>query len=353
MGWMGRKGVPVREMDIVYVLESTVLAGGIKNVFEQADRLTDLGYRTHLFALGEQPVWFPLRTKIRQFPNYLILSNELKKMNAIKVATWWKTARVVWNCCDPKQGGCGIPFYLVQDIEESYYPHWPAMGDQVRQTYRIPMPILTIADWTANQLSEHFEREAIPISIAIDPEVFRPCRSEDYDPYRIVACSRKSQHLKGYDITVQAIKAVYRELPEISFDTYGLEDPGISGIPGRHLYRPDDQTIARLYSNCGVFVQTSFHEGFGLPILEAMACGTPVVVTRAEGNEEFCHHEKNCVMVEKGDVNGVAQGIIRMLTDREFAASISAKGKETARMYNWPRVLQRLDQIFGRHAGKH
>ncbi|WP_372660616.1 glycosyltransferase family 4 protein [Cohnella sp.] len=339
-------------MDIVYVLESTVLAGGVKNVFEQADRLADLGYRTQLFALGGQPEWFPLRTMIRQFPNYSIMSNELKEMDAIKVATWWKTAQVVWNCCDPKQGGCGIPFYLVQDIEESYYTHWPAMGDQVRQTYNIPMPILTIAEWTTNQLLEHYRRDAIPISIAIDQEVFKPCRSDGYDPYRIVACSRKSQPLKGYDITVQAVKAVYRELPQIAFDTYGLEDPGIYGIPGHHLFRPDDRTIAQLYSNCGVFVQTSYHEGFGLPILEAMACGTPVVVTRAEGNEEFCHHEKNCVMVEKGDVEGVAQGIVRVLTDREFAASISAQGRETARTYDWAKVLHRLDHIFGPYAGK-
>jgi glycosyltransferase involved in cell wall biosynthesis len=332
--------------DIVYVLESTVLSGGIKNVFEHVDRLADFGYRTHLFALDEQPSWFPLKTKVRKFPNYAMMLKELKRMNAIKIATWWKTLSVVWNSCDPRQGGQGIPFYLVQDIEESYYPHWPAMREKVLETYRMPVHLLTIADWTANQLLERFGREAANISIAIDLDVFRPNRTHDYDPNRILACSRKSQHLKGFDITVEAVKEAYRKIGACSFVTFGLEDPEISDIPHFHYHGPDDQMVAGLYANCGVFVQTSLHEGFGLPILEAMACGAPVVTTKAEGNEEFCRHGWNCFLADKGDVQQVAEGITRVLTDKEFADYIAGNGRETALRYNWPNVLQKLDAVF-------
>lgn len=340
----------MNKMDIVYVLETTVLSGGIKNVFEQVDRLADRGYRTHLFALGDQPAWFPLKTGIRKFPNYAMMLNELKKMNAIKIATWWKTLPIVWNSCDPRQGGCGVPLYLVQDIEESYYPHWPAMQERVRQTYRMPVHLLTIADWTAKQLKERFGREAANISIGIDLDVYKPNRTQQYDPFRILACSRKSQQLKGFQLTVDAVREVCRRLPESSFVTFGTEEPGLTGIPHRHYDCPDDRTVAGLYSDCGVFVQSSLHEGFGLPILEAMACGAPVVVTRAEGNEEFCRHEHNCILVDKGDLEGVVQGIVRVLTDRPFTEHLAEKGKETAKSYHWNRVLDNLENEFTRVA---
>ncbi|MGM0879651.1 MAG: glycosyltransferase family 4 protein [Bacillota bacterium] len=334
------------DINVVYVLESTVLSGGIKNVFEQVDRLADLGYRTHLFALGDQPSWFPLNTKVRKFPNYAIMLKELKSMNAIKIATWWKTLPIVLNSCDPRQGGRGIPFYLVQDIEESYYPHWPAMQEKVRQTYRMPVHLLTIADWTAKQLKERFGRAASNISIAIDLNVFKPNRTDEYDPYRILACSRKSQHLKGFNLTLEAVNEVYRRFGTCSFITFGVEDPDVTEIPHNHYYGPDDRTVAELYANCGVFVQTSYHEGFGLPILEAMACGAPVVTTKAEGNEEFCRHGWNCFLTDKGDVEQVVEGITRVLTDKAFADYITFNGRETALRYNWPNVMIKLDAVF-------
>ncbi|WP_018759809.1 glycosyltransferase family 4 protein [Paenibacillus terrigena] len=334
------------KLDIVYVLELVGLAGGIKNVLEQANRLHDAGMKVHVFALDEHPNWFPLKFSVRSFPNYPSMLQELKQMNAIKIATWWNTLPVVWHSCDPNHGGIGVPFYLVQDIEESYYPLSPEMQAKVRHTYQLPVNLLTIADWTTNQLLERFQKQATNISIAVDQDIYKPNQTHDYDPFRVLACSRKSQHLKGFHITVQAMKIVLRHVQQASMVTFGAERPRLSGIPALHFSRPDDPGVAYLYANCGVFVQTSMHEGFGLPILEAMACGAPVVTTKAEGNEEFCQDGWNCVLVEKGDIEGVARGIIRVLTDRAFAEHIAKNGRETAQSYNWAKVMNRLQHTL-------
>ncbi|WCK56175.1 glycosyltransferase family 4 protein [Aneurinibacillus sp. Ricciae_BoGa-3] len=336
----------LKRKDIVYVLEATGVSGGIKNVFEHVNHLHDMGYRVHLFALDYQPNWFHLKVQIRKFNNYQEMLHILKMMDAIKVATWWKTLDLVLTSCDPQQGGRGIPFYLVQDIEESYYPDSPNMQEKVRQTYKTSVNFLTIADWTTQQLAERFHKQATNVSIAIDLNLFKPNRTYYYDPFRILACSRNSQHLKGFGITAEAVEIVYRKLSRISLFTFGPEPPNRIQAPTRHFPVPNDTTVADLYANCGVFVQTSFHEGFGMPILEAMACGAPVVTTKAEGNEEFCINEYNCLMVDKGDVEGVANAIYRVLTDGELRNHISANGINTAQKYNWSRVMNNLDNVF-------
>lgn len=333
-------------LEVVYVLELTGLSGGIRNVFEQVNRLYDKGVSVHLFALDKQPTWFPLKVPVRRFANYPSMMHTLKQMNCIKIATWWKTLAAVWHSCDRNKGGRGIPLYLVQDIEESYYPNWNNFQERVRNTYRVPVQMMTIADWTTKQLLERFQKHAHHISIGVDFDLYIPNRTQDYNPFRILACSRRSQHLKGFDITVQAVNRVCAKLSRASLVTFGIESTYIENIPHTHISYPDDQHVAYLYANCGVFVQTSHHEGFGLPILEAMACGAPVVTTKAEGNEEFCHHGKNCILVEKGDVEGVAQGILRILTDSSFATYLANHAMDTAKTYNWPRVMNNLMNVF-------
>lgn len=345
--WGGISINPFKNMEVIYVLESTGVAGGIKNVLDHVNQLHVQGYNIQLFSLTGQPDWYHLAVPVRKFPNYESMAHELMKRDALKVATWWKTLPVVLYSCDIRKGGRGVPFYLVQDIEESYYPNDEANQRAVLQTYQTPVHIMTIADWTTEQLRNRFNKYASNISIAINLDLFKPNRTHNYDPYRILCCSRKSQHLKGFEVTEQAVDEVYRRFPRASAVTFGLEEPPFKEIPRLHFPRPSDQIVADLYANCGVFVQTSHHEGFGMPILEAMACGAPVVTTKAEGNEEFCKDGFNCVMVEKGDVEGVVQGIIKIMSDRQFTEQISENAKRTALRYYWPNIVFKLNNVFG------
>lgn len=336
----------MQTLEVVYVLEKIGLSGGIKNVIEQANRLYAAGVKVQIFALSGEEKLFSLRVPIRQFHSYPSMLKELATMNAIKIATWWKTLPIVLSSCSPPHGGLGVPMYLVQDIEESYYPLRQEVQEQVLDTYRTPVRMLTIADWTTNQLLQRFSQHAANISIAVDLDLFKPNRTSDYDPYRILACSRKSQHLKGFEVTRRAVQVITRYVPQASLVTFGMEQPSVYGLPKMHFPRPSDERVSYLYANCGVFVQTSHHEGFGLPILEAMACGAPVVTTKAEGNEEFCFNEHNCVLVDKGDSAGVMNGIIRIMKDRDFAEHLSRNAVQTAQQYNWSRVLSNLLHVF-------
>jgi glycosyltransferase involved in cell wall biosynthesis len=71
------------------------------------------------------------------------------------------------------------------------------------------------------------------------------------------------------------------------------------------LQNQANQEVNELYNKATLFVQTSRHEGFCLPILEAMAAGCPVICTDAHGNRDFSFDGKNCLMVEQDDAEGL------------------------------------------------
>ena len=85
----------------------------------------------------------------------------------------------------------------------------------------------------------------------------------------------------------------------------------------RYFERPSDERVNELFNEAAVFVQTSIHEGFCLPLLEAMAAGTPVVSTDAHGNRDFCRHEQNCLIAD-ATPEAVGDALARILGDSQL-----------------------------------
>ncbi|QSO52517.1 glycosyltransferase [Alicyclobacillus curvatus] len=341
---------PFHGKRVIYVLSTTGVAGGNKVVFEHMNRLHELGYSVELYSLQPPPHWFNVKIPVEVFDNYDQLLTALRPQNAYKVATWWETAPIVHASCDKVRGGQGVPFYLVQDLEASYYPNQPEQQARVHDTYRLEgMHYVTDGEWVQKELLNRHGQQTSLLSIAVDHDIFHPGQKADGNARCILAISRGNQHLKGFDVTVDALQQVVKVLPDVRVVTFGVIAPDIPGVPVEHIAHPSDEEVAELYRSSSVFVQTSNHEGFGLPLLESMACGTPVVATRADGNEEFCLDRYNCVLVNRGDSNAVAGGIIRVLTDPLFAATISDNGRRTAQRYSWNRVMYNLNNEFAKY----
>jgi glycosyltransferase involved in cell wall biosynthesis len=113
----------------------------------------------------------------------------------------------------------------------------------------------------------------------------------------------------------------------------------------RYFERPSDERVNELFNEASVFVQTSIHEGFCLPLLEAMAAGTPVVSTDAHGNRDFCRHEENCLIAD-ADPDAVAAALARLLANSDLRARLVEAGLKTAADYAWERRIDRLERFY-------
>ena len=337
--WFDQRNIRTTDgaLRIIYVTEGTGVGGGHRDIFEHLNRLRARGHEVALYSLGRQPDWFPLDVSVKSFDSYEELAAALASVEAIKVATWWGTAPWVWRASVTK----GIPVYFVQDIETSYYPGDERMRHRVLASYRQEFRFMTISGWNRERLAEVGVNAEL-IAPGIDLEVFRPLsvpRRKD-----VVLALGRSNPLKNLPLTLESWKALD---PQPELWMFGIEPEVGPKHNARYFEASADEEINELLNQATVFVQTSRHEGFSLPPLEAMAAGTAVVCTDAHGNRDFCRHGENCLVPEPR-ADAVAAAVASLLQDPGLRARLTEGGKRTARAYAWERRIDEVEAFMGR-----
>jgi glycosyltransferase involved in cell wall biosynthesis len=122
-----------------------------------------------------------------------------------------------------------------------------------------------------------------------------------------------------------------------------VRDAGLSERVVFTGYLPDDDLCA-LYSSCRAFVYPSLYEGFGLPPLEAMACGAPVIASRIESISEVVGSA--ALLVAPTDTPALAQSIIGLLRDAELQRVMAEKGMRRAAAFSWQRTAQLMREVY-------
>lgn len=136
-------------------------------------------------------------------------------------------------------------------------------------------------------------------------------------------------------------------------------DPGpeamqVAGSPevaGRMRVFPrlGDQDMAALYAGAECLLFPSLYEGFGLPVIEAMACGTPVVTSRLTSIPEVAGEA--ALYVNPLDIREMARAVLAVVSDPALRAHLREQGRERARRFSWDRAADRLLELLAHHAG--
>ena len=339
--WFNERNVRDKngKIRIIYVLQTMGRSGGIKIVIEHVNRLAKLGFATEIWSLdSNEPAW-PVEVPTRSFKNYRQLTDALSDEEAIKVATWWETARPVWMSSIKK----GIAVNFIQEIESWFYPDDNDAQRSVISCYRKEFINMTTSSYNEDEIKQ-LGLKTVRIPCGYEDGVYYQKPELQKVPNTILAVGR-TFFQKNFDFTFRAWRMLGEKRPKMWL--FGSE-PDMKAMDARIEYfeSPTDDELNDLYNQASTFVQTSRHEGFCLPLLEAMAAGTAVVCTDAHGNRDFCFNEKNCLMVEQDNDAQLKGAIERLQNDAALREKLQKNALHEVRSYTWDNVTKQLAKFY-------
>lgn len=187
---------------------------------------------------------------------------------------------------------------------------------------------------------------------AIAESSSQPAPAEVANDRPVVAAAGRLANVKNYPLLIAAIADLAARTPVYVWILgEGPERARLealareSGIGPSVRFLGFQQNPWRFISRAEVFVLTSTYEGFGNVIIEAMACGTPVVATRSPGTVEIIEHERNGLLVGSTP-SELAAAIRRVLNDDGLRARLIAAARESVTDYATPAVAERYERLF-------
>lgn len=111
-----------------------------------------------------------------------------------------------------------------------------------------------------------------------------------------------------------------------------------------------DDDLPKLYCGASIMLYLSIFEGFGLPVLEAMSCGTPVLCSNTSCFPEIV--EELDVMVDVTDVKTVEEKVVKILSDEKYATELAERCYEKSQKYSWEETAKIYHEIFAKIAKK-
>jgi glycosyltransferase involved in cell wall biosynthesis len=241
----------------------------------------------------------------------------------------------------PAQRG-GLRTTTVYDLSPLHHPDWVAPltrrmhGRKYANAARTSDLIFAISEYTAADVTETlaFPRERVPIAYPGVEERYTPegPKAEREAPYVLAVATLEPR--KNLSTLVAAHTLLRRQRPELELVVAGapvqwaeqeLAGDGVTALG----FVPDEQ-LPELYRGASVFAYPSLFEGFGIPVVEAMACGTPVVASAHESLDESCGDA--AVRAEPTSAESVAEGIERALSERERLVPL---GLAHAERFTW------------------
>ena len=215
-----------------------------------------------------------------------------------------------------------------------------ALAEQqlLRLALRRADELVAVSGYTASRLQERFGRTATVVPLAASPDM-RPAAPQDVarvrERYRLPAqfVLQVGTVEPRKDVATLAAAARAAGCPVVLAGRVGAALPaGVSALG--YVDRAD---LPALYGAATVVAYVSLYEGFGLPPLEAMACGAPVVATSVGALPDLV---PGCVLVRPGDVDGLTAALTALLRDGDARRQLAQQGLQRAACFTWDATVE-------------
>ncbi|RLE19216.1 MAG: hypothetical protein DRJ65_20490 [Acidobacteria bacterium] len=332
-----------RRFSVCYLLEDTVLFGGVKVILRQADLLTDRGHDVTIVSRGPHPDWYDLQARFRQVDAF---TRETVPPSDITIATYWTTIgpavaaahRAVAHYCQ------GLEFT---------YTHNAHDHAAIEDAYHAPVPALVVSNHLGTILSNRFDRPSKvvlqPLEAFWKPGLRRRMARRPASVPRILVTGPWEGDWKGVRTALEAIgqlraSGLMLEVVRVSQYELGDAEAGVLKADEYHHHiKPEE--VASLVQGCDLLLAPSWEqEGFGLPVLEAFAAGVPVVASDIDAFREFAVDAARFAPAQ--DPSAFASAARHILADPALWRQMRQAGFRIAERYTEERATQSAEEAL-------
>ncbi len=260
----------------------------------------------------------------------------------------------------------------IHDLNHMVLPHFYTPFHQfyyrviVRESMRRSQFVLTVSHFSKREIVRTLNVPAEKIFVTYNgvSELYRPITNEKelsyvrdiYGlPQRFILCVSNNKPHKNVHQLVRAFCYADLDLPLVLACPVDHNLIRIAENYGKkHLVFfskfIEEEHLPAVYANTELFVYPSTYEGFGLPPLEALACGTPVVVARSSSLPEVVGD--NAIFTNPYDFKAIAKALELGVYDKELRKQLAAKGIQHAQRFSWSNMTDQTLEIYNRCAGE-
>lgn len=339
---LARARVNGREsLRVAIVVGSLHRGGGCRLLAALANGLSRLGRNVCVVIPQGKPIDYPLEraVTVKEVP---LLSPAYMPDADVAIANFYTTVIPAYARYGPR----------VLRLSLGFEPLWTPPWEEALETYRLPIPTLAISTWLAQLIRG--TTGIAPAGIihpGTDLGVFRPDPGRSFPSSQAVpsvfyldrALSQGYEFKGGSDFW-QAMAILRRWRPDVEVRV-AASDGVIEDASGPYtMVKADaDDELAQAYRRADVYVSSSWFEGLGLSVLEAMACATPVVSTDSGGVKDLIEDGVSGLLVPARSPRTLALAIHTVLSDPATARRLGEAGRRVAVCRPWARMAGEVD----------
>lgn len=321
-------------------MEDAPLFGGVKVVLHQANLLVRRGHRVTIVCPTELPGWYATEAEHLKPPS---LKPAVIPAADVTVATYWTTLRLAVD------GAQGEIAHFCQGLE-GMYTHNRDEHAAIQEVYQLPIPAMAVSPHLVRYLSEELARPARLVPQALEPHWRSGWRwGPRSERPRILVMSPFEIDWKGVATSLEAVRELRRRglaCTLVRLSQWPLSDEE------RELLEPDEYhqhlhpcEVPALMRGCDLLLAASWEqEGFGLPVLEAMACGLPVVASDISSFREFAPPAAELVPFDRPQA--FADAAWRVLKSSTRWRQMRRKGRVVARPFAEKRSAEVAERVL-------